>query len=54
MEIDEIPKHLRNTFDEENECSIKLNREQDFIKECGNIYLVTPDTIHNWADSSIC
>ncbi len=51
--MQEIPPHLKERFDEENQINSKLERDQDYLNECGNVYIVTQDTILNWNEGGV-
>ena len=51
---EEVPRHLKERFDEENSFNHKLEKDQSLVSECGNAYIITPETISDWRDQGIC
>jgi hypothetical protein len=41
IQINEIPVHLKERFDEENDSNNKLERERERKDECGTVYVVS-------------
>ncbi len=51
--IEEIPQTLKERFDEENAINQKLEKDYALLEECGTVYIISPETIHNWTESGI-
>ena len=51
IELESIPKNLQERFNEENEVTLKLDKELSRSGNYGKIYLVSPETVHLWEES---
>ncbi|CDW77585.1 ubiquitin carboxyl-terminal hydrolase 12-like [Stylonychia lemnae] len=51
--IDQIPAHLKERFDEENQLNRKLDHDQELMQECGNVFITSLDIIKNWREGGI-
>jgi hypothetical protein len=50
----DIPLHLKERFDEENDTNRRLEKEEARNNECSSIYIVTQETILGWDEAGIC
>lgn len=51
--VQEIPPHLKSRFDEENHLNQKLEGDQGFLDDCGQVHIVTFDIIKNWTENGL-
>jgi hypothetical protein len=51
VSVDEIPKHLKLRFDEENKMNQKLDEDQIYLSECYSVYMVSFDIIRTWEEN---
>ena len=51
VSVDEIPKHLKLRFDEENMMNQKLDEDQIYLSECYSVHLVSFDIIRTWDEN---
>jgi hypothetical protein len=53
VSVDEIPKHLKLRFDEENKMNQKLYEDQIYLSECYSVHMVSFDIIRTWEENGI-
>ena len=51
VSVDEIPKHLKLRFDEENMMNQKLDEDQIYLSECYSVCMISFDIIRTWEEN---
>jgi hypothetical protein len=54
IRMKDIPLHLKERFDEENDTNRRLEKEEARNNECFSIFIVTQETILGWDEAGIC
>ena len=53
IRIDDIPRHLKERFDEENDLNAKLHQDQNLLEECYNVNIVSMDIFKDWHETGV-
>ena len=53
IRIEDIPPQIKEKFDQENKLNAKLEQDQALLNECGNVYIITGDTIKDWHEGGL-
>eukprot|EP00347_Sterkiella_histriomuscorum_P012213 403369461 len=51
--VDEIPPHLKERFDQENQLNAKLEKDLTLLEDQGHVMITSFDTIKSWTEGGI-
>jgi len=53
LTMDDIPGHLKLRFDDENKMNQKIQRVNEELNECGQLYIISGDSIKGWSEGGV-